>query len=347
MIKRMASGDLTRDIVGYEKTMASGDPLSEIIGDFIGEDDIIDDVSITDDEVGFSLNPVKAFNRIADKAKAVKRATVDKVPVVREVAAFTTQRANLIYTPYRTAGGFIKGVATGGGLKGGIAGAKHEAIDVTKREAKRFIQNPVVRYGSKGAAVIFPPLTPVAVGVEAANLTIQAVEQKDKKKALQALEMVANTAAAANAGDEDAMRTIKTLKAVKDGTLTAAKVAKHIKDDEPMKALKLGARFTIPKGATAGKVAVAADKLLSVAKDGKGAKATAAMSIIKQTIAAAKAGDPAAKKGAVALAKVNAAQKRAGKGAFGMALRASKGKRYSGYFVDKNGKVLKGQFTAV
>lgn len=346
MIKRMASGDLTRDIVGFEKFMASGDPLREIIGDFIGEDDIIDMADATD-EVGFSLNPVKAFNRIADKAKAVKRATVDKVPVVREVAAFTTQRANLIYTPYRTAGGFIKGVATGGGLKGGLAGAKHEAVDVTMREGKRFIQNPVVRYGSKGAAVIFPPLTPVAVGVEAANLTIQAVEQKDKKKAAQAAEMLLNTAAAANAGDPDAMRAIKTIKAVKDGTLTAATIAKHVKDDEPMKALKLGARFTIPKNATAGQVAMAADKLLSVAKDGKGAKATAARSLIMQTIAAAKAGDPAAKKGAVALSKVNAAQKRKGKGAHGLAIRATRGKRYSGYFVDKNGKVLKGQFTAV
>ncbi len=346
MMKRMASGDLTVDIVGLEKTMASGDPMSEIIGEDYFEIDMYDAIEGCSDEVGFSLNPVKAFNAVAAKAKAVKRATVDKVPVVREVAAFTTQRANLIYTPYRTAGGFVKGVATGGGLRGGLAGAKHEGIDVTKREAKRFIQNPVVRYGSKGAAVIFPPLTPVAVGVEAANLTIQAVEQKDKKKAMQALEMVANTAAAANAGDEDAMRTIRTIKAVKDGTLTAATVAKHIKDDEPMKALKLGARFTIPKNATASQVALAADKLLSTAK-GKGAKATSAMSIIKQTVAAAKAGDPAAKKGAVALAKVHKAQARKGKGAFGMALRASKGKRYSGYFVDNNGKVLKGQFTAV
>lgn len=341
MRKLMAHGGEASDIIGFQKLMASGDPLKEIIGDTLHEVDIIDST-----EVGFSFpNPVKAFNRAVATAKSVKAKTVDRVPVVREVVAFSTQRANLIYTPYRAMGGFVKGVATGGGIKGGLAEAKREGIDVTMREGKRFIQNPVVRYGSKGAAVIFPPLTPVAVGVEAANLTIQAVEQKDKKKAAEAAEMLLNTAAAANAGDPDAMRTIKTIKAVKDGALTAAQVAKHIKDDEPMKALKLGARFTVPNGATPQQVAVAADKLLSVAAS-TGVKATAAKSLIAQTLAAAKAGDPAAVKGAIALAKVRKAQIKKGKGSFGTALRAAKGKKYSGYLVDSVGRVIKGQFTA-
>lgn len=329
----------------WQKRMASGDIMSDIIGAHIADVDIIDDDSIA----GFSFNPVKAFKKATAVVKRAKAKTIDKVPVVRDIAQVVTTRANLINTPYRVAGGFIQGVYTGG-LRGGVKGAKHEAIDVTKREAKRFVQNPIVRHGVKGAAIIFPPLTPAAAGIEAANLTIKAVESKNKQDAMLALEAVANTAAAATAGDPDAMRAIKTIKAVRSGKLPSVlpkgknpfQAGLESLGVQPMAAAKLGARFVIPKGAKALTVAKAADKLLTKAKAGDGA----ATSIIKQTLAAAKAGDKPSKAGAVALAKVHKAQKSKGKGTFGAAKKASKGKGYSGYLVDSQGRVVKGSFTA-
>ena len=330
----------------WTKKMASGDVMSDIIGTHIADVDIIDT-----EEIGINLNPVKAFKRATAVVKAAKAKTIDRIPIVRDVSKAVTQRLNLINTPYRVAGGFIAGTYTGG-IRGGIAGAKHEAIDVTVREGKRFIRNPIVRHGIKGAAIIFPPLTPVAAGVEAANLTLKAAESKNKKDAAAALEAIANTAVAASGGDPDAMRAIRTIKAVKDGKLipqdymptgtNAFQSGLASLGVDPIMAAKLGARFTIPKGASALSVVKAADKLLTNAKRGN----NTAKSVIAQTIAAARVGDPAAKKGAVALAKVHKAQKAKGKGPFGMAAKAFKGKSYNGYLVDSQGRVVKGSFTA-
>lgn len=328
--------------------------LFDVIGEDIGE---------VPCEVGFSLNPGKAIRGIGRSVKRVTRKvkkTIDKVPVVRDIAKAQTQFWNLQATPYRLAGGFIVGGLTGG-PKGAFDAAKEQG-EVTIREGKRFIQNPAVRYGTKGAAIVFPPLTPVAAGIEAANQAIAAIESKDPVKAAFALSTVANTAAAAAGGDPGAARAIKALKAVRDGTLQAKDYA-----EEGAKAMKLGARFNIPKGTTALKAAKAADSLLSKAK-GKAGKvaATHAQAIIKQTTAAAKAGDKQAKQAATVLAKVNNAQnakaallpkkKAVARGllsvsaaakAVGKALRPSKGKTFTNAFVvDSKGVVYRGTVTA-
>lgn len=345
--------------------------LLSIIGEPIGYVDVIDGPSA---EVGFSLNPAKAVGGVVRSVKrTVKKVNkaIDKTPVLSDIKKATTQGISLQTTPFRLAGGFVVGGITGmakggvkGAVKGAVKGVKHQG-EVTVREGKRFVQNPAVRYGTKGAALIFPPLTPVAAGVEAANQVIAAIEQRDPIKAAFALTTVANTAAAASAGDPDAMRAIKTISAVKKGALTA----KDTIDEGKVMATKLGARFNIPKGAKALNVAKAADKLLSKAK-GKGniPQVQAAQAIVRQTVAAAKAGDPKAKIAAVALAKVNRAQNvKAGKvpakkplpvkkaptfslsaasKAVGKALRLGKGKKLSNVFiVDAKGKVYRGNVT--
>lgn len=340
--------------------MACSRAMQEIIGTPIGYVDVIDGPSA---EVGFSLNPAKAVRGIGRSIKRVSR-KIKKIPVVREVVSAHTQGLSLVTTPFRTAGGFVVGGITGtikggfqGGLKGAAKGAGHQ-LEVTAREGKRFVQNPAIRYGTKGAALVFPPMTPVAAGVEAANQVIAAIEQKDPIKAAFALTTVANTAAAASGGDADAMRALKTISAVRKGALTA----KDTIDEGKVMATKLGARFNIPKGAKALNVAKAADKLLSKAK-GKGSipQVQAAQAIVRQTVAAAKAGDPKAKVAAVALAKVNRAQNvKSGKAplprggfsfaasakAVGKALRLGKGKKLSNVFiVDSKGKVYRGNVT--
>lgn len=342
--------------------------MRNVIGAPIGYVDIIDGPSA---EVGFSLNPVKAVKGVARSVKRVAKKVnkaIDKTPVLGDIKKATTQGLSLQTTPFRLAGGFVVGGITGtlkgkNVLKSAAKGAKTQA-EVTLREGKRFVQNPAVRYGTKGAALVFPVMTPVAAGIEAANQVIAAVEQKDPIKAAFALTTVVNTAAAASGGDADAMRALKTIKAVKDGTLKAQDAIKEGK----VMATKLGARFNIPKGAKALNVAKAADKLLAKAK-GKASipQAQAAQAIVRQTVAAAKAGDPKAKVAAIALAKVNRAQNiKAGKvpakkpipakkpvfslsaasRAVGKALRLGKGKKLSNVFiVDAKGKVYRGNVT--
>jgi hypothetical protein len=295
----------------------------------------------------------RGFNPIRSVSRAVKTVTnpltkpigrtIDKIPLAGDVLRFTTQRANLVFTPAR----FLYGAGTGflkGGFKGASRGVKEQA-KVTAREGRRFIQNPVVRYGTKGAALIFPPLAPVAAGVEAANQVIAAIEGKDPIKAAFAIATVANSVAAANGGDLDALRAVKTIKAVRQGIDLAGKakdVAKTVS-------------FAIPKGATKTQALTAANALINAAKGAGTAKAkAAALAIISNTAKAAKKGDPKAKAGAVILKAVHTAHKKVAfkkaavsRGSFKKANRAAKGAKYSGaYLVDSKGRVVKGNFSA-
>jgi hypothetical protein len=295
------------------------------------------------------------FNPIRSVSRAVKTVTnpltkplgrvIDKVPLAGDVVRFSTQKANLFFTPARFLYGAGSGFVTGG-LKGASRGVEEQA-KVTAREGRRFIQNPVVRYGTKGAALIFPPLVPVAAGVEAANQAIAAIEGNDPIKAAFALATVANSVAAANGGDLDALRAVKTIKAVREGRDILGKAQTMAKT----------VSFAIPNGATKAQAITAANTLINAAKGTGSAKAkAAALTIIKNTAKAAKRGDPKAKAGAVVLAAVNKAHikiaqkgslKAKGRGSFKKVARATKGQKFSGaYLVDSKGRVVKGNFSA-
>ena len=291
------------------------------------------------------FNPIRSISRGVKTVtnpltKPIGR-TLSKVPLAKEVASLVSSEANLFLTPTRFLAGAAQGLVTGG-LKGAARSIKHEA-EVTAREAKHYVQNPIIRYGTKGAAIIFPALTPVAAGVEAANQLVAAIEGKDPIKAALALTTIANTAAAANGGDLEALRAIKTIKAVKDGVIPKelGKVTDMAK-----------ATFSIPKGASSKQAAAAAHAVLTIAKGaGSRSSVVAAQNVIKNTVAQAKKGDPKAKKAAAVLALVHKAHKKAGKvvarGNFKKAKRAAKGARYSGaYLVDSKGRVVKGNFAA-
>jgi len=346
----------------WTKTNAAGDVMSDIIGEYMGDIDIIDGRSL---DIGTSLclgtdeiGRIGFFRKLSRAVKSVGKTVtkpiakplntvIDKVPLARDVVKFTTQKANLILTPERFLAGAAQGLVTGG-LKGAARGIKDQA-EVTKREARRFIQNPVVRYGTKGAALIFPPLTPVAAGVEAANQVIAAIQGKDPIKAALALTTVANSVAAANGGDIDALRAVKTIKAVKDGVLPkgVTDMAKKVS-------------FSLPKGVTKKQAVTAAHGLLTVAKGaGSAAAAKAAQEAIKNTVAKAKAGDPVAKASAKVLAVVHKAQQKVAPGnafkkvlkrtpgSYRKAKRAAKGQKFSGaHLVDSRGVVVKGNFAA-
>lgn len=331
----------------YRAKTAAGDPISDIIGAHIGDLEI---ESEKDLEIGFSLNPLKAVKSLSRAVKTVTNPltrpigrAASKIPLAKDAVNFTTQKANLFFTPAR----FLYGAGSGflgGGFKGASRGIKEQA-KVTVREGKGFIQNPIVRYGSKGAAIVFPPMVPVAAGVEAANQTIAAIEGKDPVKAAFALATVANSVAAAQGGDPDALRAVKTIKAVRDGAIPP-KLGKAVTT------MAKGISFAIPKGATKTQAITAAHKLLNVAKGSSSAKAQrAAVNVIKNTIAQAKRGDKKSKAGAAVLKAVHLAQKSLGSGhgrsSFKKAIRAVKGKRYTGsYLVDSRGNVVKGTFSA-
>jgi hypothetical protein len=353
--------------MSWTKYTAAGDPISDIIGEWRGDIDIIDGNSF---DVGISLaygtevvgiGFLKKLSRAAKSvgrsaSRAVKTVTnpltrpigrvADHIPLAKDVVSLVKTEGNLFLTPQRFLFGAASGLASGG-LKGAARGIKEQAA-VTAREGRRYIQSPIIRYGTKGAALVFPPLAPVAAGVEAANQVIAAIQGKDPIKAALALTTVANSVAAANGGDLDALRAVKTIKAVKDGVIpsTLGKVAPMAK-----------ALFTLPKGVTGKQAVAAAHSVLTIAK-GQGnlspSAVKAAQSVIKNTISAAKKGDPKAKVGAVVLAKVHKAQKDAfrkkvpaKRGSYRKAERAAKGKRFTGAFlVDAKGKVLKGNFAA-
>lgn len=335
----------------YRAKTAFGEPISDIIGEHIGDFEIGCEADL---EIGFSLNPAKALRSVSRSVKSVTNPltrpigrAVSKIPLAGDAVRFTTQKANLFFTPAR----FLYGAGSGflsGGFKGASRGIKEEA-KVTVREGKGFIQNPIVRYGSKGAALVFPPLVPVAAGVEAANQTIAAIEGRDPIKAALALTTVANSVAAANGGDLDALRAVKTIKAVRDGTIpaTLGKVT----------VMARNMTFAIPKGATKVQAITAAHSLLNAAKGAGTAKAKAtALAIIRNTAAQAKKGDKKAKAGAAVLTAVQKAHNRlakkgplraAGRGSFKRAQRAAKGQRFTGaYLVDAKGRVMKGTFSA-
>lgn len=301
------------------------------------------------------FNPIRSISRGVKSitnplTKPIGRAAntvIDKVPLARDVVNLASTEATLFLTAPRFLAGASKGLVTGG-LKGAARGIKDEAA-ITAREGRRYIQSPIIRYGTKGAAVLFPALTPVAAGVEAANQLIAAVEGKDPIKAALAVGTIANTVAAANGGDLEALRAVKTIKAVKDGVIPSS-LGKVL----PNMAKPL---FTIAKGATGKQAIAAAHSILTIAK-GQGnlspSAVKAAQSVIKNTISAAKTGNVKAKAGAVVLAKVHKAQKDAfrkkpptKRGSYRKAERAAKGKRFAGAFlVDSRGRVLKGNFAA-
>lgn len=297
------------------------------------------------------FNPIRAVSRTVKSVtnpltRPIGRAVM-KIPLAKEAASLVVSEANLFLTPTRFLTAIPQGLVTGG-LKGAARSIKHEA-EVTARESKHYVQNPIIRYGTKGAALVFPALTPVAAGVEAANQLVAAIEGKDPIKAALALTTIANTAAAATGGDLDAMRAIKTIKAVKDNL-----IPKNIDLGKVADMAKKTAIFTVPKGASSAKAAAAAHAILSIAKGaGSNSAAMAAQSVIKNTVTKAKAGDTAAKKGAAVLALVHKKQDPfrksapSGRGSFKKAARASKGKTYSGsYLVDSKGRVTKGNFVA-
>lgn len=357
----------------WTKRTAAGDPMSDIIGAHVGDLEVTDDRSL---HIGLSLaggteiGRAGLMRRLGRRLKKVSRAiktvtnpvtkpigrAVDHIPIAKDVVKFTTQRANLLLTPERFLVGAARGLVTGG-LKGAARGIKDEAA-VTAREGRRFIQNPVVRYGTKGAALIFPPLTPVAAGVEAANQVIAAVKDKDPVKAALALTVVANTVVAAQGGDLDALRAVKTIKAVKDGAIP--KELGKLVPKELGKVTEMGkniASFAIPKGADKTKTLKAATSLLSMAHGAGSLSSTkAAQLVIKNTIAKAKTGDKNAEAAAKVLAAVNRMRKPGptlkgkvvhGHGSYTKAARAAKGKAYSGaYLVDAKGNVVKGNFKA-
>lgn len=336
----------------YRAKTAFGSTISDIIGDNIREFEIGCE---NDLEIGFSLNPAKALRNISRSVKSVTNPltrpigrAVSKIPLAKDAVNFTTQKANLFFTPAR----FLYGAGSGF-LSGGFKGASREVKEqakVTVREGKGFIQNPIVRYGTKGAAIVFPPLVPVAAGVEAANQTIAAIEGKDPIKAALALTTVANSVAASQGGDLDALRFVKTLKAVRSGAIpsTLGKVSTMAKN----------VSFAIPKGATKTQAITAAHSLLNVAKGAGTAKAkAAALAIIRRTAVQAKKGDKRALAGVAVLTAVQKAHKQAaakkpplkatGRGSFKRAQRASKGQKFSGaYLVNSKGVVIKGNFSA-
>ncbi len=380
--KRTAAGDPISDIIGVhigdleigcEKDLDIGFSLNPIneVGNFL--DDIQKTLAkATHDEIEYQkkLNPVQKKARMAflearaadirskgkksllqkvlRTAKNVTRPTrklINRTPGLGDAAKFVTQRANLMLTAPRLAYGAAKGF-TKGGFKGAARGLKDEA-QVTKREARRLIQNPIVRYGTKGAALLFPPMVTVAGAVEAANQAIAAIQGKDPIKAALALTTIANTVAMANGGNTDALRAIKTIQAVKD---------KAIPKEVTNMLSKVAPKFSLPKGVTKPKALAAANALLKAAKGaGSASAAKAAKATIKNTITSFKK-DPSPKNKAAitVLGAVHRAQKVAktkakvmAKGSFRKAVRAAKGKSYSNsYLVDSRGNVLKGNFAA-
>lgn len=255
-----------------------------------------------------------------------------KVPVLGDAIKLGEQVTHVVSEPVLLAGA---------GILHGKRGIKKE-LGAAKRDLRRSIQNPVLRQGIKGLALVMPALTPVAAGVEAANQLIKAAKSKNPGKAL---EIIASTAAEAATGNPDAARAISTLKAVKNGALQVGDVVRKAQDT-------MGVKFSLPKGVTKNKAVTAANTLLKKAKSGN----STAMSIVRQTVAAAKM--PGASKnvkaGAKVLAVVHKAQspskpgiRARSHGSYGKANRAAKGKGYANaYLVDSTGKVFKGNFKA-
>lgn len=226
--------------------------------------------------------------------------TIGDVPIAGDVARFVGQQASFVSTPFRMGAGFVTGMATGG-LSGAVEGAKKQA-EVTMREGKRYLASPLIRQGTKGLALLFPPLAPVAAGVEAANQLIKAIDSGDPLAAAAAVATIATTTELAALGNPEAIAGMKYINDAKD--VLGSKLPAL-----PVQAAKLGARFAPPPGATVEQSIRAADSLLDDAGGirGKVAKDTA-NSLIKQTVTAAKAGDPSAIMGATILKKVRGAQ---------------------------------------
>lgn len=101
-----------------------------------------------------------------------------------------------IGTPVVLPAHLIHGAATGG-LKGAARAAKEE------------LKNPVRRWVVRGVGVIFPPAAPAAVALEAANITLNAVESKDPVKAAKAVAQIGAIAAGAELGDSEATRALE------------------------------------------------------------------------------------------------------------------------------------------
>jgi hypothetical protein len=344
------------------KYMASGEAVRDIIGDDFGTLEI---GCSRDLEIGFSLNPAKALRSVGRTIRNVKRATVDKVPVVRDVAGGLgktyDKAAPYLNVAFPGAAGILE---TARAAESGkplnvlqsrlIPGAKAGRTVFEKNPIGRVVydplkktlgnvpganqwfnaaaprtSNPLVVHGTEGAAMLMSPGVDVSKALNVASQTISAAKSKDPVKALQAMTMIANTARLAKIGDPYANRAIQALKAARSGKVN------------PM-AKVLGMKFSIPSGTSKTAAISAANKLLSAAKGGN----AKAKSVIKQTLAAANAGHAPSKTAAKVLATVHAAQKR------GLhkkqAVRAAKGAQFTGAFlVDSKGNVKKGNFKAI
>lgn len=81
--------------------------------------------------------------------------------------------------------------------------AYHKVVKPAMNIAKAVINNPIVRHGIKAAALAFPVLAPVALGVEAAAQALKFVD--DGRKAAERVYNAARTGQRILAGDRQAM----------------------------------------------------------------------------------------------------------------------------------------------
>lgn len=164
------------------------------------------------DEVGFSIpNPIKAVKKAASGiVRSVKRTPVYDVAkkIVNSPVVNTIQKVvnnpivSTVMGPVALPVGL--GIAT---AKGGAKGA----LNYARQELK----NPVRGLAIKAVAVVFPPVAPAAVALEATNRILDAAESGNAEEAAKATAQIAATYALGELGDPGAIKALQAFKQAK------------------------------------------------------------------------------------------------------------------------------------
>lgn len=174
------------------------------------------DIGCNCDQVGFSLpNPIKAVKKAAGGVvRSVKRIPVAKKAInaanktlLRPLGDTVQKLVNnpivtTIAAPIALPIGFTMAAAKNG-PKGALAYARQE------------LKNPVRGMVIKAAAVVFPPMAPAAVALEATNRVLDAVDSKDPAAVAKATAQIAATYALGEIGDPGALKAIQYFKQAK------------------------------------------------------------------------------------------------------------------------------------
>lgn len=163
--------------------------------------------------VGFSIpNPFKAVKKAAEgTVRSIKRTGVYKtakkvlhgsvVDTIQKVAS--NPFVSTFGAPVALPLSFTIATAKGG-AKGALEHARME------------LKNPVRGLVVKAAAVVFPPVAPAAVALEATNRILDAVENGKPEDAVKATAQIAATYALGELGNADALRGMEYLKKAKE-----------------------------------------------------------------------------------------------------------------------------------